>query len=309
VPSSVALVLTPVLRTGDSVLLVPALQAARLARDGDYRALPAGEALWLLQAMDGRHASDELRPFVRAAWAGLLPVRELSDAALRELIGRAIRRGDLVAVQKDDGVGGAGDRTAELRRLAREIARRSRGGLRHAGRTFTLVADVDLQRVPSRNGYEVVGRTDAEKVLDAVAAQAGETSELATLLGQARGNLTPDWRPPQSPDGLVLLRRLPVAQATTAGEEPALTPSQLQQLAHPKPDAWIKVHLLHAHTGEAIDGASLNLMLPEAKDPSSYETDKDGFVDVKDLPAGTFSIEGISDDDDLVWELVAHDQE
>jgi hypothetical protein len=54
--------------------------------------------------------------------------------------------------------------------------------------------------------------------------------------------LTPDWRPPFAPNGLILLRRIPPRAAHQASSELALTPSQLQKLA--KKTEWIEIEVV-----------------------------------------------------------------
>ena len=289
------------------MLLVPSSEAGRLCREEGCQELPVGQALCFFQTMDRLSASD-IRRFVHAAAVSSFPLSEVADAALRELVCQAIKVRRLVALRTSGGAGRTANRSAELRRLLRQIEQRTRGRMNYAGRQYQLVVDVDLDKVPGRSSYEVVSHDDAGRVLDGLAKEPGMQGDLAPLLGQARAKLTPDWRPPFSqPDGIVLLRKVLVAQAVAVEPGPALTPSQLQQLSQPKPDSWIKIHLVHHHTGEAIEGASLSLKLPNATQASSHATDDEGLVDLTALPSGTFSIEGI--DDDQVWELVAHEED
>jgi hypothetical protein len=88
--------------------------------------------------------------------------------------------------------------------------------------------------------------------------------------------------------------------------EAAITPSQLRKLMNPK-DSWIRVHLIHAETGESIDGALLHLKLPKATEMSVHECGHDGVVDITRLHDGTFCIEDIDDED--AWELVSHEED
>jgi len=104
----------------------------------------------------------------------------------------------------------------------------------YAGRQYKLVVDVELAGTPGRDSYEVVGRDEARRVLDGLAKQsapAGDLAgDLAGLLGQASAKLTPDWRPPLQPDGLILLRRSVVHAAMKPNDGPAITPSQFREL-------------------------------------------------------------------------------
>jgi hypothetical protein len=64
---------------------------------------------------------------------------------------------------------------------------------------------------------------------------------VAPLLARARDELTPDWRPSQHPDGLVLLRRIASIQAQSPDAGPALTPSQIKQLS--TKNEWIEIQV------------------------------------------------------------------
>jgi hypothetical protein len=80
-----------------------------------------------------------------------------------------------------------------------------------------------------RNSYEVVPNRDAAAVLDGLAKQSSTNADLVSLLTEARTRLAADWRRPQMPEGLILLKQI-IAQGTVRpSSEPAFTPSQLQQ--------------------------------------------------------------------------------
>jgi hypothetical protein len=156
----------------------------------------------------------------------------------------ALRQRDLVVLRiGETATGGDDGTTAEQRRLVRQIEARARRRLSHAGRQYKLVADVDLNRLRERDSYEVVGRQAAVQVLGALAQQASvDNRELAPLLVQAQVKLSGDWRPPLSPDGLVLLRRIVTlgSQAPDAAE--AITPSQLKKLL--TKTEWIEIEVV-----------------------------------------------------------------
>jgi hypothetical protein len=76
----------------------------------------------------------------------------------------------------------------------------------------------------------VVPRDDAKRTLDHISKDPGIAGDLATLLGKARDQLTPDWRPPLAPNGLVLLRRIRAQNQVAASQAPAVTPSQLRAM-------------------------------------------------------------------------------
>jgi len=300
------LTLTPFWNTDDPVELVPSVDAIRFRRERGCRYLPAGEALWLLQAVD-RMSAARIRGFAQAARLTTLPLCDMGEPELYKLVCDAVQAGHLVALRGGESGRTGDNRNPELRRLVRQIEERTRGRMSDAGRRLKLVVDVDLLKVPGRDNYEVVARDEAVRVLDGLARQWAGVGGLVDLLGRARAKLSPDWRPPFSrPDGLVLLRGVPVVQAQPASQETPITPSQLQKLKEPeKKDKWVKLHVIHADTGKAIEGAQLSLILPGEKDASSHKTDKEGLVEVTDLPAGTFSIEGV--ENDAAFELVGHE--
>ena len=144
---------------------------------------------------------------------------------MAELVRDAIERGSLVGVRETGTSGTETDATRAQRRLVRDLEARVRGHLSDRGRLYKLVTGLDLQGIPDRNSYEVVGRGESQRVLEELAKPA--MADVAALLTKARDQLSPDWRPPYSPKGLVLLRRINAPRAAVASQEPALTPSQL----------------------------------------------------------------------------------
>jgi hypothetical protein len=213
-----------------AVFLVIAAKAVALCEHAGFRKLLPSRAAWLLDSLNPKGCS-QVRAFVVSARRSGLPVWTLDDPAVFALVRSQIQAGALVAVQHD-GAQPAQTPSESLvqRRLVREIDGLARGRLGVAGRSYKLVADVDLARFPQRNQYEVVRHDDAVEVLARLAAQSGGGT-LQQLLGQASTRLTRDWRPSLGePEGLVLLRRIPVV-AAAAVEAPAITPSQMAKLA------------------------------------------------------------------------------
>ena len=94
---------------------------------------------------------------------------------------------------------------------------------------------MDLSKTPQRDSYEVVRREDAIQVLDGLATQMGSSPDLPPLLAKAREKLTADWRPPLSPDGLILLRRVKSLEAAKPNTEALITPSQMKAVAAEAP--------------------------------------------------------------------------
>jgi hypothetical protein len=171
-----------------------------------------------------------MRHFAAEARLSGLLLGEVSDEDVRQTIRHAIKHRLLVGMRKGPGGGQAISASVLQRRLIRRIEQETRGRIQLAGRRYRLVADADLGGVPRRGDYEVVARQEAGRVLDALAREPGTTAELAGLLAEARAMLAADWRPPAHAEGLILLRRIPVAASVpSSSSAPALTPSQLHE--------------------------------------------------------------------------------
>ena len=224
------------------LVAVRANDGARACRDGSYEMLSAREASALLDRTDRRFLADLRRFFERARLAPL-PLAGLDDHALRALLSALVRTGHIAVLREGEGSSReTGGSTLAQRRIVREIEAASRGKLAHAGRQYKVVADQDLGRLPGREGYAVVGHDDAATILASIAADNSANSRLAGALGKARDKLTRDWRPPLEPDGLILLRKLPIVSAYKPDLGPALTPSQLKQLS--KKTEWIEIEVV-----------------------------------------------------------------
>jgi hypothetical protein len=210
----------------DLIVLASSVEAARLRLDAGWQELSARDALWHFDSME-RWASSSIRDFVGEASLSSFPLSSVRDHELTEIVRRGIRDGSVVALRQGDAAE-APSATVEWRRLVKEIEKEARGRLAFAGRQCKLVADADLSSLPDRNSYEVVGRDEAQKILTSLANEQGMPAELLT---RARGKLSKDWRPPISEaDGLVLLRRNLPPRTAPSKDEPAITPSQMQEL-------------------------------------------------------------------------------
>jgi hypothetical protein len=147
------------------------------------------------------------------------------------------------------------------------------------------VADVDLSKVPNRDNYEVVGREDAARILDTLAHQPGTNAEVAALMLEAQGKLTRDWRPPLSPDGLVLLRRNRAPLASSVAGEAAVTPSQIKAIL--TQTEWIEIELVDDE-GQPFDGA-FNVGSPHSS-PSPGSLDANGLWARYDIEQGNYQL-------------------
>jgi outer membrane protein OmpA-like peptidoglycan-associated protein len=207
------------------IVLVGSFDARRLCGDGDYETVPPSKAASELDSISPTSLW-QMRRFVAQAGLFAMDVRSLADGQLVEVVRAWIRRGDLVGVKRV-GTGESTDATVEQRQLVRQIETATRGRLNEAGRQYKVVPGSDLASVADRDSYQVVSRDDARRVLDALA-RVAVGGALKVLLLEARDKLTPDWRPPLSPSGLVLLRKSAAVRGASVGNDAAVTPSQLR---------------------------------------------------------------------------------
>lgn len=280
-PVQDSLVLTPSWQEA-ALILVRVTDGLRLCRERGYREVPSAQATARVRMLDGRHMP-AVRAFVSRVRLSTFPPSALTDHNLLALLEGGLRTRDLVVLQP--GEGGDDDsptaQSKEQRQVVRGIESRLRQPLSFAGRRFKLVADVDFGRLPDRDSYEVVRHDQATRVLTSIAAERGSEPELAKLLGRARGLLTKDWRPPLSPDGIILLRRAQVAQAFRSDAGPAMTPSQIKDLVT-KTD-WIEIEVVD-QDGEPYLGR-FHLELPDGA-TSDGSFDEEGFFGNYDIESG-----------------------
>jgi hypothetical protein len=205
-PSCALYSLSPPLQTKGRKLLVQGMDAIRLCREGEYEKV-VSEEVELSLASAVRRDRQYLCAFLQRTGLVRAPLSSLDDHALTRLLQDALRGGELVAV-RERGAGAAAEESSlrAQRKLVAAIEKASRRPLSHQGRSYRLIADVDLAAMPNRDNYEVVSRKDALSVFEGIARLAGP--DLARLLTEAGERLTQDWRPPFSPDGLILLRAL-----------------------------------------------------------------------------------------------------
>ena len=281
--------LTPLHRRDELVVLVPFFKALHLCREEGCDRLPVREALWHFESattsMMGLWATWEIRVFLGQAHLPGLFLPDTEDSQLIPIIAGAIKTGDLVALRKGDKAGKPVDATTEQRRLVRNIDKQTRGRLNFSGRSYKLVADVDLAGVPGRDSYEVVGHDDAIRVLDGLAKQSATGGDLSALLAQASAKLTPDWRPPFHPDGLILLRRIIARAAANRDDEPAITPSQMRAMME---KAALEIHVVDLNQ-KPQEGLAFKIAMPDGGSVSD-KLDKDGRGRAKSSSPGVFTV-------------------
>jgi len=206
------------------IAVVRAVDGLRLVQSGGHEVVEVSEVLWELERV-GRSLAWEIGQFTTRAVIGGFEAKRLSDDERIAWVARALRRGAIVGIRRRADGGEGDDKVLAQRRLARQIAAATaRQPLSTGGRRYKLVPGPDLAHMADRDRYEVVPRAEALRVLGELESEV--TPALAALIARARQGLTADWRPPLSPEGLVLLRRGREAHAAGSGE-PALTPSQL----------------------------------------------------------------------------------
>jgi hypothetical protein len=275
-----ALLLTSGGQEHERVALVSGRRAIRLRTEGGYELLPLSQSLRLFDGGSWHQRPWEFRRFVSHCRIGGTALRDLRDWEILRIVRQAIQGRELIGVRLG-GLQTKEDRTAaEWRRWIRDIETQTRGRLTANGRHYRLVVDADLARVPNRNDYEVVGHDDAVGVLASLARQIGTSNDLAKSFAQASSALAHDWRPPFSPDGLVLLRKLLKLAATSTETGPAATPSQIAKLL-----TTIEIVLLDAE-GEPVPGEVWDLLLPDGGKRSG-QLDEDGHVSVTNIPPGS----------------------
>lgn len=250
-----SLVLAPSWRD-DRLLLVRAVDAIRLCRDGGddggYEALSAGHLAPRIEDLR-RYAIADVRQFIAQVNLTRFPLSTFSDQALLTLLQVALKAGELVVLRQTEGEARIDRPLVALRRLVRQIEALSHRRLSHGGRQYKLAADQDLGNLPDRDRYEVARREDAAKVLTELAKQGQHDSRLPSLLVEAKEKLSRDWRPPFGPEGLVLLRRIPMSTVQPQDTGAAITPSQVKQMLA----GWVELFVVWDDTGQPISGVSL----------------------------------------------------
>jgi hypothetical protein len=238
-----------------------------------------------------------LRQFDVASCAALVDLRELlaqsriaqyrrsdlRDHEVLTLVRRAIRDGDLLVVHPGNATNEAPSEVLVLRRLVAQIDRQMRGTLSTQGRRYKLVVGDDLANVPSPDHFEVVSQADAHAVLGQIAREA---SAHVDLFKQAKEKISKDWRPPFSyPDGLVLLRRLPIRASLPRDVGPAIAPSQMKALLD---KAKLDIHVVDL-AGIPQEGLSYRIEMPDGG-LAQGNLDKDGRASAKSSAPGVFTV-------------------
>jgi hypothetical protein len=207
----------------EQVLLVRTTDAIRLFREGSHVEVPRQQSLPYLLGAERR--GDAVRDFVAKTRVLSLPLADCDDALLFAHLRKLVEVGTLVLVRAcDEGAASETSSLVKQRRTIRALDQTRRQALKFEGRTYRVVADADLSRIPDRDDYTVVGHADAIRVLDGLAKLASPAQ--AAQFQEACKQLTRDWRPPMSPDGIVLLKKIVVPQSVPKSEAPMGKPQK-----------------------------------------------------------------------------------
>ncbi len=231
---------------GDMVLIASSEWFFCRATSGYYEVDP-GLAVWCLRQLSG-YELESARTFVAEAHlhyvdAGWMRPVGLHDHRPIDIIIEAIHDHRVLVVKRGAAAVPAKSATAELRGLVAQLPQR--GTLVFQGRQYELVVADDLARLANRDRYEAVSQSAARDVLDGLAK---ESPAFAQVLGQAGEKIGKDWRPPLSdPEGLVLMRVIPVRPSVGKDTGPAIAPSQMKALLdagkREKGPLWVRVDM------------------------------------------------------------------
>jgi hypothetical protein len=211
------------------IIVVRHMDGLRLIKGGGYRKVAAGMTIAQLGRMSRtleRQMSDFLARTTIDMPGGRAPSHQQT---LREIVDY-IKHDLYVGLRRARAERWGDDPSVEERRLVRDIERRMRGHIHEGGRRYKLVAGADMSGMPDRNSYEVVRHDDGVRVLEALSRQHATQAELAQNLNRASANLSPDWRPPRKPTGIVLLRKLVAHAVASVKPTPVITPSQMRAM-------------------------------------------------------------------------------
>jgi len=234
--------LSPIWETARPLVLAPRSEAIKMRREEGWEELPARVALREIEWAQ-RTGSSQLRRLVADSLMSPFDLRELQDHEFLDVVRTCIRHGEMVVLRQSDTQGRTVSETLELRRLVASIERQGRERLSYRGGQYKLVTGDGLSKVPGRDCYEVVSQAEARSLLAGMAKELPVSGE---LLGKASEKIGKDWRAPFSqPEGLVLLRRIPVAASVQKYDRPAITPSEMRTLVE---TATLEIHVVDLKT-------------------------------------------------------------
>jgi hypothetical protein len=264
-------------------------------RQSGWDPLPPMEALREFDCAP-RFDSVQLRHFVASNGLASRRLPTFRDREVVAFVRASIRRGDVLVLQQGSSAAAPSNDTLELRRLLAQIEKRFRDGLTFQGRRYKLALGENLANVPGRNSYEVVAQAEARAVLEGIAKESPAGSD---PLAKAREKIGKDWRPPFSqPEGLVLLRRIPLPTSAPKEDVPAITPSQMKALMD---KATLEIHVVDL-TGVPQEGLAYSIDMPDGGSAQG-KLDKDGCATARSSQPGIFTV-SFPDLDGADWDGV-----
>jgi hypothetical protein len=268
----------------ERLFLLRTTDALRLCHGGGFEEMSSSRAVESIRRIVRRDMFD-VRRFV--AQVGICPpgVANFDDARLLALLQAKVQIRELAVVRgAAAGLAGASSRQADQRRVLSRIEALSRPPMSHGGRQYRLVLDVQLAQLADRNNYEVVRHEDAVTILRGLVQENAAGSDLTGRLTEAIEMLSKDWRPPLSPDGLILLRRLRRSASPRPDDGAALTPSQLKKMTEKD---WLEIELVDEDGQPCAAHYRLEL---EGSIVSESDFPEDGVVGLYNIEPGTYEL-------------------
>jgi outer membrane protein OmpA-like peptidoglycan-associated protein len=210
------------------IYIVDKIDGLWLCRNGEYVIVKNWEVSWEFE----RHwqsLSWEIGVFsARSCMIGLRNFWQTEHEQAANII-QGLRHGLLVGVRLNQGRSTRKeDPTVRQQQLVRQIE--AKGRLVAGSKHYRLLAGADLKGIPDRDNFEVVRHEEARRIIEKLSKDSGKPADWAKLLVQAIETLSPDWRPPLTPNGIILLRKLVALRVASMAPEAAITPSQLRAL-------------------------------------------------------------------------------
>jgi hypothetical protein len=212
-----------------NILVVRGVDGARLCRTWDFEKVPSWQAIKELRR-SSRSLEREISDFLTETTIDGPGGRSRTLSQSVKEVADYLVHGQYMGLRRTSLGLSDSDPSVQERRLIKEIEQGTHGWLWVAGTKYKLVAGADVDGIAGRASFEVVRHAEGAKILEALATQFAGQANLPKKLLEARSKLSPDWRPPLRPTGMVLLRRMGARPVASGMPQTALTPSQLQAL-------------------------------------------------------------------------------
>jgi hypothetical protein len=163
----------------------------------------------------------------------------------------------------------------------------SRGELVHDGDHYRLAIVARAAQMPGRDSYEALSSSEAQRLLQAMAANTRLPESVRDVLTKAVALLAS--APSEGAQGqLVLLRRFRATGASTERAEPPITPAQFAKARQPKERTYIIVEV-YSEDDAPIPGIALELVAPDGS-VKKASTDENGETGLWDLDPASYSV-------------------